>query len=196
MTTGEDAMQEANADTGAALARARDVSDAWFRCQALARVARYAPEQDVESIAAEALLAAAAGKDAYQKVAVSAWPIRALIERGALGRAETAMRTALSLAPNVAHTGARAEALLLMFHATFPAPSMWRETLDAMLEIPHPPLHWRHGRALRDAFLLVNVKDPEFGTERFQRVRDEKTMGQIRRGIAGSRGSLPRPFFW
>ena len=72
------AVQAARADFPTALQRARGVSEAWYRAQALAWVARFAPEADVERVASEAFKAASAAKDAYQQVASSAWRVRAL----------------------------------------------------------------------------------------------------------------------
>src|SRR5579864_1753211 len=68
-------------DTTKALAMARRISDSWFRCQALAVVARYASKELVSPIAHEAFNTALQQEDPYKVVGVSAWPVRALIER-------------------------------------------------------------------------------------------------------------------
>lgn len=74
-----------------AIVLARAVDDPWFRCQALASVARYAADAKVEVIAREAIIAAKGDRDAYRTIAVRAWPIAALAERGL---ATTAQRLA------------------------------------------------------------------------------------------------------
>src|SRR5690606_23849192 len=70
-----------------ALRVARTIADPWFAVQALAWVARFAPDDIGETALAEASETAKAGRDAYQRSAVLAWPIRAAIETGRLAAA-------------------------------------------------------------------------------------------------------------
>jgi hypothetical protein len=79
----EMAMQLARTDPGRALAVARGIRDPWYRCQALAWVGRYSDARTAEPALAEAAAAAAEGGDAFRRLTVLAWPIRAAIERGA-----------------------------------------------------------------------------------------------------------------
>src|SRR5690606_35986347 len=75
------AMRTAKTDFKSALSLARKVSESWFRCQALAGAARYAPDEHVVKTAEEAISAAFTAPDFYKKVAATAWPLRTLIER-------------------------------------------------------------------------------------------------------------------
>lgn len=194
----EQAIRLAKQDTPAALACARDIEEPWYRCQALAWVANFAPEMEVVLIATEALQAAAQGADGYQRVAAAAWPIRALVERSFVEQADQAAACVLPTAGEIEHPGSRAEAPLLLLHATLPSPQGWRPVFERILEIPQPPTHWRHGRALRDACLMVHVIDPAFFASRLQRVIDPKTRRRIDKGIADpdSRHRGSREFFW
>jgi hypothetical protein len=64
------AFKAAPVDSDKALILAEKVSDAWYRCQSLAAVARFAPEREVIRIANKALKAATLGADTYKRVAV------------------------------------------------------------------------------------------------------------------------------
>src|SRR4051794_33850963 len=100
-----------------ALALAREVSVPWNRCIILAWVARFAPADEVPKIAEEALMAARKSEDAYQRLAVLAWPLRALIEREQRGKAERLLRDALPQITHVTHPVSRADALFLLVQA-------------------------------------------------------------------------------
>jgi hypothetical protein len=69
------AQQLAPVDPAAALAVARVVADAWYRCQALSSVARVAPYEVATKAFREARAAAAQGADDYQRAAVLAFTI-------------------------------------------------------------------------------------------------------------------------
>src|SRR4051794_30121912 len=58
-----------------------------------------------------ALSAAAAANDTYQQVAATAWPIRALIERGVHRPAEQAVMAALNIAPTIPNPVSRVDAV-------------------------------------------------------------------------------------
>ena len=58
--------RRATTDTPAARALARSISDPWYRCQALAWVAHFAPKAQFKAIAQESLAAGNAADDPYQ----------------------------------------------------------------------------------------------------------------------------------
>lgn len=197
MADRETAQRLAKTDWRAALECARNIADPWYRCQSLAWVARFAPDGEVVRIANEAVRTAAAGRDSYRTVAGAAWPIRALIERSAFAEAETATTAVLPLASDIEHAGSRAEALSLLIQAAMPAsPTLWKPVFEAILDMPHPPVHWRHGRALRTAFSMVHARDAALATVSLARVRDERTRRRIEREVARNLGTWPRTFFW
>ncbi|HEX3250551.1 MAG TPA: hypothetical protein VHS05_14065, partial [Pyrinomonadaceae bacterium] len=70
--------QLAPTDSARALATARSIKDAWYASQALAWVARYAPDAEFPKIIKESLLVVRAETDPYRIVASGAWPIRAI----------------------------------------------------------------------------------------------------------------------
>ena len=78
------AGQLASSNSALALSTARAIHDSWFACQALAWVARFAPEQEFPKIVYESLHVVRAETDPYRAVAPSAWPLRAIVERDRL----------------------------------------------------------------------------------------------------------------
>src|SRR5215212_6204670 len=113
------AIQAAKTDYRSALKRARAVSDPVYRSQALAWVARFAPDGDVVVVAQEAVKAAYEGKDAYQHVAASAWAVRALAERGETRQAERLGGELLPLSDGISHPVSRLNALFLLWQAAW-----------------------------------------------------------------------------
>src|SRR5438094_225901 len=81
----------ASHDVQGALAVARGLPSPRERVQALGWVARFAPDDHVEAAAQEALGIAWQSADRFQTVLAAAWPLRALIERGRLEVARTAL---------------------------------------------------------------------------------------------------------
>ncbi len=196
MSTREQAVRLANSDWRAAVGRARAVTDPWYRCQALAWAARFAPDEELVRIADEAIKTATAGKDAYQKVAAVAWPVRALIERGNLARAGKAVNGVLARVPEFQYADAQAEALFLLLQAALPAPhTVWKPVFEAIFNMPHPPIHWRQRRVMRDAILMVHARDPALADVARGRVKDDKTRRQVDRRLAASERVEPRSFF-
>ena len=100
--TGERGAAMAAAKRGeftSALRLAENIKDGWYRCQSLAAAARFAPEADVLRVAEKALKAARDAGDAYKRVAVSAWPVCALVERGKNEAAQKVLEALISRGP-------------------------------------------------------------------------------------------------
>jgi hypothetical protein len=196
MATREDAIQLAKRDTSAALDCARSISEPWYRCQALGWVARFAPDEQFQWIVDEALQTAASSDAPYVRVGAAAWPIRALIERSAVESAEKAIKAVLAYAPQIDYLGSRAWALCSVFEAAKAGPDrLWLPVVDAMLDFAHPPLHWRHRRAIRDAVLTIVKTDPEMSKQIISRLTEEKLIQQLNRHIEAGLYWDPRPFF-
>src|SRR5438128_2576883 len=68
-----------------AAAYAEQIDDPWYACQAFAWCGRFAPAAESTSFIDRAFRQAEAGKDAYQQLAATAWPLRALVERNTIG---------------------------------------------------------------------------------------------------------------
>jgi hypothetical protein len=148
------------ADFHKALLQAEKVSDAWFRCQSLAAVARFAPEGDVVRIANKALDAAMLGKNSYKRVAVAAWPIRALAERGKVQHAQRIIAQLLEEARLIEHPVSKMGALVLLWQAVWPLPAAIKQpVLDTLLVACQAANSWKAGRIMRDVSLIVASED-------------------------------------
>ena len=154
------AMRTATTDFAKALLQAEDISDAWYRCQSLAAVARYAPEEQIIRVATKALAAAAEAGDAYKRVAAAAWPVRALAERGKVQSAERLIPSLLEGTAQIEHPVSKMIALGFLWHATFPLPPRVKQPiLDTLLSACQVTNSWKAGRMMRDVALVVASED-------------------------------------
>ena len=189
----------AKTDNGKALALAQKVSKPWFRCQALAAVVRYGPDSDILAIAGEAIAAAALCDDAYKRVAVTAWPIRALSERGQLEEANRMLMRSLGNAREIEQPVNRVDALELLWHAAWIPPVAGRvRALDELIEACKAAPHsWRAGRCMRNVARAIGLEDPA----RAARIVASMPDGAYKRQAAkwppiAERSGQVRPFFW
>jgi len=162
----DQAADLAKRDSQEALAKARFISDPWFRSQALAWVARYT-EDDPVKVASLAAKAASECDDEYKRTAVRAWEIAALAEREHVIEARRGLREAVNQSKSVTPLASRAEALMLLLQAAFrigDEDAKW--VADELKNSCGQDLHWRCKRAIRRI------------SEFFE--------GQLK----------PRPFFW
>ena len=191
------ATRLASRDNEAALETARQVTDPWFECQALAWVARFGPTERFDEIVEESIAVGRASSEPYQAVAATAWPIRACVERGRVERLSTLLPSLLGAARHIQPVASRSEAVFLLFQAIFPAGrQMWAPMLDALVEASTPVSHWRQARNLVDAALIVASEAPEFACTVVARVEEPKIRARIERALSTTKMRPPRPFFW
>jgi hypothetical protein len=178
------------------LARARKVPEPWFRCQALAGVARHAPAGDVLRVANEAVKAAMLGSDAYRQVAVCAWPLRALLERG---KVERAVRLAGELGEQsrkIEHPVSRVEALFLVVQAGWPLPPATRDVLVGVLVAACAAANsWKAGRAIGHIALMLAGEDPARAIQLATSMPESRYRRDTLRRLAVGEATAPRDFF-
>jgi hypothetical protein len=149
-----------HADFHKALRHAEKISDAWHRCQSLAAVARLAPEGDVVRVANKALDAAMLGKNGFKRVAVAAWPVRALAERAKVAHAQRVIAPLLEEAARIEHPVSKMDALAHLWQAAWPLPGAIKQpVLDALLNACQAANSWKAGRTMRDVSLIVASED-------------------------------------
>jgi hypothetical protein len=137
-------------DPARALALAHAIPDAWYRAQALSRIAEYARESSVGSIAGQAIGAAYDCSDAYNTVAVMSWPLRAAWNRGRHAYARNELDRVLRLAPDVEPLASRISALDCLWRGCHAANETFAEPVwQAILALYHPDHHWRAARLFR-----------------------------------------------
>lgn len=175
---------------------ARSIEDPWFKCQALACAARYWPHDDYEQFLREAVKAGDSQENWYNRVSVSAWPIRAYLERGNQHPTRALLKRYAEEAHNIDNMGGRSEALLLLLQAAKPFDrSLWEPVFHALVAACEPVLGWRQVRNIRSAIAMLAPDGAALAQEAIKRIKDEKTVRAIKRDIERGKTAEPRPFF-
>ena len=194
------AISLARSDPSAALTLAREISDPWFACQALAWVGRFWPGDDFETVINEAFEIGRKCSDPYRVVASAAWPVRDLIERGASSQISTMVLPLLALANEIPSFASRSEALFLLFQAAKPGmQTNWLPVLEELIKASFPTLHWRQSRSLSEAVLIVAAADSRLANDILHRLPESRLKTQIEKRL--NRPLHPtntrlRAFFW
>ena len=176
---------------------ARKIDDAWFRCQALSQVARYWPNADYKRLLKEAVDAANSQNDLYKQVTVSAWPIRAYLERNDASPAKGLLERCINASTHIDNMGSRSEAMFTVFQAAKPfAPELWQPAFWALVAATEPALAWRQRRNVREAIAMVASDNPALAKKALAKLSDNKTVAAVRRDLEKGRCAEPRPFFW
>jgi len=177
-----------------ALKAARHIQDPWFGCQALSWVGRYWADAKFVEILQEAVEVAARASDPYQTVGASAWPVRALLERGA--PAAAIARRTLPLAREIENLGSRSEALMLLFQAALPyEKAVWGPVLDELILASEPVLNWRQRRNFQSVVQLLLGRDAELADASAARVSDQALRRLADKALEAGTAIPPRPFF-
>lgn len=190
------AIDLAASDPEQAIAVARAIEDPWFRCQALAYVARYWPDDDFPIILREASKAADSQDNWYNRVTVSAWPICAYLERGCQLPAKNLLNRYVKEASNIENMGGRSEALLMLLEAAKPFDrKLWEPVFRALVQATAPALAWRQLRNIRKAAAIVAADNPSLVQEAINLISDEKIAAALRRDLDNGKSAKPRSFF-
>jgi len=180
-----------------ALKIARSIDASWFRCQALSQVARYWPDESYDKILVEAVRAADAQDQVFNQIAVSAWPIRAYLERGNMPPAQKLLAKCIQAAGAIENMGSHSEALFSIFQASKPfSPDLWQPVFAALVEAAEPVLSWRQLRNLKSAVAMVAGSNPDLARRSLDKLSDPKNLSTVRRYLDEAIFAEPRPFFW
>lgn len=182
----------AKSDYKKALSLARKVSESWFRCQALAHVARFAPDEQVVPTAKEAISAALTATDSYKRVAVTAWPLRALIERSQGQKAAQLLPDILALASQIQNPVSRSDALFLLWEAFFPAQGH-KPVLGALVKSCVG--HWKADYILRQVVIILASEDIEEAHNLADSMPEGKYKRQAEKRLAEGQKQQVRHFF-
>lgn len=179
----------------AALAAARRIPETWFRSQALACVARFAPDASVGNLVTEAVAAAQASTDVYEKVAALAWSLRALLEREHTKTAKQVFARALRDANAIDNPVSRADALFLVAQAVWPEPTFRSEAATAVVGAARRTPSRKVSVTLRDLALMVASTGGD-SSHIVAAISDPKSRRQAERRIEEKVQFAARPFFW
>lgn len=186
------ACRAAKTDFLKALILARQVSEPWFRCQALACVARAAPEERVVATAQAAIAAALKDTDSYKQVAATAWPFRALIERDEQLKATSLLSDILALSTQIENPVSRSDALFLLWEAFFPVQSH-NSVLSVLIRSCQG--HWKADYLLRQIVLIMASESIESAREIIVFMRDGKYKRQAEKRLKEEPQFRAREFF-
>lgn len=180
-----------------ALNVARSITAPWFRCQALAQVARYWPDETYVRILKEAVDAADQQDQIYNQVAVSAWPIRAYLERENSASAKPLLSKGISAVRSITNMGSRSEALFSIFQAAKPFDvDLWQPVFFALVEASEPALAWRQLRNLKNAVAMVATSNSDIARQSLKKLTDAKNISTVNRYLDEGVTIQPRPYFW
>jgi hypothetical protein len=193
----EKAIKKAKTDFSEALALARKVSDSWYRAQALAWVARYAPDSEVMRVAEEAIKEAFHADDSYLRVGACAWAIRALAERDHNKEAAKVIPRLLKEAENISNPVSRLDALFLLWQGA------WNLKADKKDDILRPLVSacqaaksWKAGRTLRDVIAILLSENKDEAQKLIQSMPDSSYKRQAEKVLVAGAPESSRPFFW
>jgi hypothetical protein len=180
-----------------ALRAAQAIEAPWFRCQALSQVARYWPDEKYDRVLKEAVRAADSQDQVFNQVAVSAWPIRAYLERGNAPPAEKLLAKGTAASRTIENMGSRSEALFSIFQASKPfAVKLWQPVFWALVEAAEPALSWRQLRNLKNAVAMVASDNLDLAHQALEKLVEPKNLSTVRRYLDNPFKVQPRPYFW
>ena len=183
-------------NTAAALAMARRISDPWFRCQALAEVARYASTESVFTIAQQAYNDALQQGDPYKAVGASAWPVRAVIERNQTEALPLWLNELVKRARGIDQPLSRLEALFLLWQAAFPFEhSETDEIFEEFVRACGSANSWKAGSRLEEGILMLASRHPSRAIEFAESMRDGKYRRRTLKRLSEHLRLQPRSFF-
>ena len=176
------AGQLAAFDPAGAFTIARAIAHPWYRCQAMASIAREAPGELATKAFRQARAAAADGADAYQRTAVLAYVIEAALARRATALAAEILREALARTPAVEPANSRAFALALIWARAFAGGDAMRAPIIACaLVYCDPNRGWRTERLFHD---IIARLPPERATALINALRTGRTKARLARRLA------------
>jgi len=130
-------------------------------------------------------------------VAVLAWPIRALIERGKTQDAEELILLALETAETMEHRVNKMDALDLVWQASWPIEGAMRKTvLDALLAACHDANSWKSGRIMSHVALVVAANNKIHAQQIVDSMRVGIHRRRSQRKLDAGETQDVRPFFW
>jgi hypothetical protein len=184
-------------DPEQALKVAQAIDAPWFRCQALSQVARYWPDEKYGRILVEAVRAASAQDQIYNQIAVSAWPIRAYLERENSLPAKKLLTNGIQASGGIENMGSRSEALFSIFQASKPfAVNLWKPVFCALVIAAEPALAWRQLRNLKNAVAMVAASNPDIVRQSLDKLSHPKNISTVQRYLDEGIIAEPRPYFW
>jgi hypothetical protein len=184
-------------DWPGALREARASEDPWRRALGLGWAARFAADADVVAIADEALTACAGAAEPYVRVGASAWPLRALIERGHGPSAAEMLPAVLERAGAITNPVSRVDALFLVWQAVYPlGGDTRRAALTPLLDAAAATQAWKPGWVLELIAYMAADDEPALADLVLASIPDDRRRRAAARRLAAGERQQTRRFFW
>ena len=177
---------------------AEQISDPWFRCQALAWVARFAPEAQFNVIAQESISACRLmADDPYQVVGAAAWPLRAMIERDRGDQVHRLLPRFIKCAVSITNPVTRLDALFLLWQAVFPLGSELSDwVLEPLVTACRTADSWKGIDTLCQIVLILTLNFPKEAEQLVICMPNGRHKRQAMRLLIAEQHKFPRTFFW
>lgn len=190
------AIRLASVRPNEALSVARRIEAPWFRCQALSHVARHWPDETYRGLLEEAIRAADDQDQIFNRIAVSAWPIRAYLERDNPQPAKKLLIKYVDASTYIENMGSRSEALFSIFQSSKPFDiGLWLPVFWALVAAAEPALSWRQLRNLKNAVAMVVSDNEELARRTLERLSEPKNIATVRRYLDEHIKERPRSYF-
>lgn len=165
---------------------AAEISDDWFRCQALATTAWHTPSKPrFLKIANEALKSAKKLTNPNSRVSCSAWVIRTMAEREDIDISMEVQECLIDIRKEE-NPVRRADALFLLFEAVFSDFKIREEVFEALWNSIVEMKSWKRERLLGDLALVVAGEDLNRAVNITHSITkasiERKTLEQIEKG--------------
>lgn len=145
----------------------------------------------------EALSTAAFCDHPYKRVAVSAWPVRALSERGKLDEASRTLMRSLAEAGHIQHPISKMDALELLWHAAWLPPiDGGEQALSELVKACEAAESWKSGRCLRNIVGVIGRDNPAYATRIIASMAGSGYKRQAVRWFASECSFGVRSFYW
>ena len=137
------------------------------------------------------------GKDAYQQVGASAWPVRALAERGKAQKAAQLVARLVTLSAEITPPVSRLDALFLLWQAADPRPKSVKHcVMGALVSAYRAADSWKAGLTMRDLALMLAPEDRSQAEQLVASMREGRYKRQAEKRLAAGETQLARAFFW
>ncbi|HEX8340958.1 MAG TPA: hypothetical protein VF624_08630 [Tepidisphaeraceae bacterium] len=192
----DEACKHATLDWRKSVSAAVQIIDPWYAAQAYAWCGRFAPPSDSPQLLNLSFRKADDGKDIYQRVAATAWPLRALVELGYHEKAKMKFASVAETSLQTMTCSSRAEACFLVFQAIAIAPQPLAQIAFEWLRTGlNPPTHWRQRRALEEG-LLQAVSLGLIQVGQLDSFADHALVERVTKRTERGETAYPRTFFW
>lgn len=174
MSERDQAMSVAKRDPSKALALATKINDPWYRCQALAAVAKYTEDKrGREAILKDAFEVATQCKEPNRIVTVSAWPLRVLCDQQNVVLVKREVERLLSVIAKESHPTRRGDGKLALIWALHRGPKdVLMTVVERFKETCQQGHGWKRDRNLYEVALLIKKHDRSKAKELLELIED------------------------